>query len=48
MGFRGKHATSESYGGGFSLNISGAQASALGEAMQTVVAAMKMSNLNLD
>ncbi|EKO49536.1 TIGR04388 family protein, partial [Leptospira kirschneri] len=30
----------------FSANISGTKASALGEAMQTVVAAMKMSNLN--
>ncbi|WP_155717810.1 TIGR04388 family protein, partial [Leptospira noguchii] len=43
----GQHEVKGGFGGGFSLNISGAKASSLGEAMQTVVAAMKMSNLNL-
>ncbi|EMO51671.1 intein C-terminal splicing domain protein [Leptospira noguchii] len=42
----GQHEVKGGFGGGFSLNISGAKASSLGEAMQTVVAAMKMSNLN--
>ncbi|WP_232613815.1 TIGR04388 family protein [Leptospira kirschneri] len=42
----GQHEVKGGWGGGFSANISGTQASALGEAMQTVVAAMKMSNLN--
>ncbi|WP_025178267.1 TIGR04388 family protein [Leptospira kirschneri] len=42
----GQHEVKGGWGGGFSVNISGAKASALGEAMQTVVSAMKMSNLN--
>ncbi|MGE9040091.1 TIGR04388 family protein, partial [Leptospira interrogans] len=42
----GQHEVRGGFGGGFSANISGAQASALGGAMQTVVSAMKMSNLN--
>ncbi|OAM73886.1 hypothetical protein A1343_09190 [Leptospira interrogans serovar Bataviae] len=42
----GQHEVKGGFGGGFSVNISGAKASALGEAMQTVVSAMKMSNLN--
>ncbi|KAA1292302.1 hypothetical protein C4X99_07625 [Leptospira interrogans serovar Geyaweera] len=42
----GQHEVKGGWGGGFSANISGAKASALGEAMQTVVSAMKMSNLN--
>ncbi|EMN53703.1 hypothetical protein LEP1GSC089_1640 [Leptospira interrogans serovar Autumnalis str. LP101] len=42
----GQHEVKGGWGGGFSVNISGAKASALGGAMQTVVSAMKMSNLN--
>ncbi|MGE8940206.1 TIGR04388 family protein, partial [Leptospira interrogans] len=42
----GQHEVKGGWGGGVNLNISGAKASALGEAMQTVVSAMKMSNLN--
>ncbi|WP_000320506.1 TIGR04388 family protein, partial [Leptospira interrogans] len=37
----GQHEVKGGWGGGFSVNISGAKASALGEAMQTVVSAMK-------
>ncbi|WP_269147237.1 TIGR04388 family protein [Leptospira interrogans] len=47
MGFRGKYATSESYGGGISANIAGSKALPVGEAMQAFAAAMKMSNLSL-
>ncbi|EMN03628.1 intein N-terminal splicing domain protein, partial [Leptospira kirschneri serovar Bim str. 1051] len=42
----GQHEVKGGWGGGFSANISGTKASALGEVMQTAVAAMKMSNLN--
>ncbi|EKO26643.1 pretoxin HINT domain protein [Leptospira interrogans str. UI 12621] len=42
----GQHEVRGGFGGGFSANISGAQASALGGAVQTVVSAMKMRNLN--
>ncbi|EMO26193.1 hypothetical protein LEP1GSC170_4423 [Leptospira interrogans serovar Bataviae str. HAI135] len=37
-----KHATSESYGGGFSANIAGSKSLPLGEAMQAFAAAMKI------
>ncbi|EMO67697.1 pretoxin HINT domain protein, partial [Leptospira kirschneri str. 200803703] len=43
----GQHEVKGGWGGGISANISGTKASALGEVMQTAVAAMKMSNLNL-
>ncbi|EMO00790.1 hypothetical protein LEP1GSC112_4389 [Leptospira interrogans serovar Pomona str. UT364] len=47
MGFRGKYATSESYGGGISANIAGAKSLPLGEAMKAFATVMKMSNLSL-